>query len=346
MQCYFKKYTLHFKKPGGTSRGVLHHKDTYFIFLKQGDNIAVGECNRFAGLSCDDREGYEQKLQEVCNRLPNEKEALLIELSEWPSIYFGVETVLKDWHNNCQRIIFPEVISENGFSIPVNGLIWMGSKDDMLQQIKSKLSEGYTSVKLKIGAIDFNTELNLIQFIRQQFNANEVEIRLDANGAFSFGEAKEKLKQLSEYDISYIEQPIRAGQWQEMAAIAENSLIAIALDEELIGINTQHEREKLIKCIQPQLLILKHALIGGFSAADAWKKLIVENGGDWVITSALESNIGLNAIAQYTALEKSEYVQGLGTGQLFTNNFPSPYNVDHNGLHYHPQQQWDLSALL
>ncbi|MBS1765294.1 MAG: o-succinylbenzoate synthase [Bacteroidetes bacterium] len=346
MDCFYKKYTLHFKQPGGTSRGVLHDKDTYFIFLKDDEKIAIGECNRFAKLSYDDREGYEAKLEEICYRLPSERESVLNDLSEWPSVYFGVETVLKDWNNNGKRIIFPEVISENGFSIPVNGLIWMGTKEVMQQQIITKLHEGFTSIKIKIGAIDFETELSLIKFIRQQFNDTEVEIRLDANGAFSADDVKEKIKRLSEHGISYIEQPIKAGQWELMAAIAENTPIAIALDEELIGINTKAEREKLIRCIQPQILILKHALIGGFQAADEWKKEVERIGGTWVITSALESNIGLNAIAQYTAKGWSDYAQGLGTGKLFTNNFQSPYSVDKNGLHYHTNINWNLSALL
>lgn len=346
MNCYFKKYKLHFKRSGGTSRGVLHDKDTYFIVLRNSDDIAIGECNLFTGLSYDNRAGYEEKLQEVCNRLPDERENVLNDLVEWPSIYFGVETVLKDWENGCKQIIFPEVIAEKGFSIPVNGLIWMDRKEEMLQQIIEKLKGGFASIKLKIGAIDFETELSLIQFVRKQFTAQETEIRLDANGSFTLDEAKEKLKVLSEYQISYIEQPIKSGQWQEMAVLTENSPIDIALDEELIGINSQPEREKLIKCIQPQILILKHALIGGFHAADAWKKLIERIGGSWVITSALESNIGLNAVAQYTALGWSKYVQGLGTGQLFTNNIPSPYTTDAAGLHYQINGKWDFSNLL
>ena len=348
MNCYFKKYALKFKQPGGTSRGVLYEKETYFIFLQNEEKTAIGKCNRFTKLSYDDRPNYEAKLAEICSRLPDEMEAVLQELTEWPSIFFGIEMLLKDWGNGGNRIIFPEAINENGFTIPTNGLIWMGSKESMLQQIKLKLDSNFKSIKLKIGAIDFDTELELLQYIRKQFSVDEVEIRLDANGAFTFQEAKEKIKQLSDYGISYIEQPLQAGQWQEMAALCNNSPIKIALDEELIGIQNTSKRKELIETIQPQILILKHALIGGFYAADEWKKLIKNYGGSgtWVITSALESNIGLNAIAQYTALECSKYAQGLGTGQLFTNNCPAPYSVDANGLHYHKNQKWDLSALL
>lgn len=345
MRCSFTRFTLHFKRPAGTSRGILHDKETYFLMLNDGSRTAYGECNRFRGLSYDDRDGYDEKLAEVCKRLPADRDDVLIGLSEWPSIMFGVETVLKDIENGSRQIIFPESVSGNGFSIPTNGLIWMGSKEEMIHQISGKLKEGYTSIKLKIGAIDFETELALMRFIRQQFTRDEVEIRTDANGAFSPAEALEKLKRISEFEVNYIEQPIRAGQWQEMAALAEASPVPIALDEELTGITTTEKRRALMDTIAPQMLILKPALIGGFRAADEWMSLIEDRGGQWVITSALESNVGLNAIAQYTATKSPSLPQGLGTGQLYTNNFPSPYSVDAKGLHYHQDKNWDLSTI-
>lgn len=346
MECFFKKYTLHFKKPGGTSRGVLRDKDTFFIFLKDKNKIAIGECNRFAGLSFDDWEGFEQQLKKVCLLLPNQMEEMLAELTNWPAIRFGVETLLKDWENGGCRIIFPESMPESGFTVPINGLIWMGPEEEMKKQIILKLRAGYTSIKLKIGAIDFQSELDLLKYIRKQFTSEEVEIRVDANGAFTFGEAKEKLEKIAPYEISYIEQPIKAGRWQEMAALCETTPIKIALDEELIGIIDSAQKEKLIETIKPQLLVLKPALVGGFSESDTWKKLIRKAGGDWVITSALESNIGLNAIAQYAAKDSSGYAQGLGTGQLYTNNIPSPFTVDAQGLHYHKNKGWDFSFIL
>lgn len=346
MHCHFKKYILHFKKPGGTSRGVLHDKETYFLFAEKNGRIAIGECNRFTRLSYDDRPGYEEKLQEVCRQLENHEENILPELSEWPSIQFGVETLLKDLKNGCNQIIYPEAFLRKQFSVPINGLIWMGKREEMYRQIVQKLEEGFTSVKLKIGAIDFEAELELIRFIRRQFSQKEVEIRLDANGAFQFEEAKEKLNTLSVLDISYIEQPIRAGQWQEMAALCESSPIKIALDEELIGKIHREDKEKMIATVLPKFLILKPALIGGFNGSDEWKALIKKYQGDWIITSALESNIGLNAIAQYSAKDAPTAAQGLGTGQLFTNNIPSPYSVNADGLHYHSNKNWDFSALL
>lgn len=345
MKCDFKKYTLQFKKPGGTSRGILYNKDTYILRVKDGMHTAYGECNLFKKLSYDDREGYEDELAGACRLLPREKERLPAALADWPSIQFGVETVLKDLANGCRQVIFPESIVDGGFTIPINGLIWMGSKEEMKARLVTKLEAGYTSVKLKIGAIDFETELALLRDIRQQFSPDEVEIRVDANGAFGFEEAKEKIKRISDYAVHYIEQPIKAGQWQEMAALAADSPVAIALDEELIGIRTTEQRKKLIDTIIPQVLILKPALIGGFGACEEWERLIGDRGGEWIITSALESNIGLNAIAQYTAGKHPEAAQGLGTGQLFTNNFPSPYTVDAKGLRYRHSKNWDFSAL-
>lgn len=345
MDCSFQKYSLLFRRPGGTSRGVLHTKDTYIVTMRKDGKIALGECNLFKGLSYDDRPDYEDKLQEICRRIPEEGENLLSELSNWPSIRFGMEMMLLDWQNDCKQEIFPQVIGDEGFSIPINGLIWMGPHDYMMEQVTTKLSEGYTSIKLKVGAIDFQSELELIRYIRREFSADEVEIRLDANGAFTPTEAKEKLDRLAKYGIHYIEQPIRAGQWQETARLVEDSPIKIALDEELIGINTANRQRELIETIRPAILILKPALLGGFKACDDWTALLEDIGGYRIITSALESNIGLNAIAQYAALTASPHAYGLGTGMLYSNNFPSPYHVDAQGLHYRRDQTWDFSSL-
>lgn len=346
MHCHYKKYTLNFIKPGGTSRGVLKTKDTYFIFLEENGKTAIGECNRFINLSYDDKDNYEEILNKVCRDLPEKKEAILTELREWPSIYFGVEMLLKDWRNGSQRILFPEVFKNGAFSVPINGLIWMGEDSDMREQIDKKLAEGCNSIKLKIGALDFERELALIQYIRKKHNKEEVEIRLDANGAYSYEEALEKLAILEKYGINYIEQPIAKGDWESMHKLIKNTSIKIALDEELIGIINETERQELIDTIQPDLLILKPALIGGFSGSEDWKKRIRENGGDWIVTSALESNIGLNAIAQYVAKDSSDFSQGLGTGQLFSNNFPSPYEVKNNHIYYKKDQDWNLTKLI
>lgn len=345
MTIHFRKYTLQFKQPGGTSRGILRSKDTYILIAADGERRAYGEAALFRGLSADDRPNYEEVLGECCGRLLVEGRKVLQEYSEWPSVVFGCETLLFDVQNGFRQVIFPKAFSEAGFTVRSNGLVWMGTKSFMLEQIKQKLNEGFTSIKLKIGAIDFETEIELIRFIRKQFSTSEVEVRLDANGAFTAENALSYLHQLSAFGISYVEQPIKAGQWQEMARIIEQSPVPIALDEELIGHYSIASKRKLMETLQPHLIVLKPALAGGFEACDDWKKLAGEMGGDWVITSALESNIGLNAIAQYAAAEPGNYAQGLGTGMLFTNNFGSPYTFDANGLHYHQQSAWNFEAL-
>lgn len=344
MKIEVKKYQLHFRRPGGTSRGVLHTKDTYILIADDGKQQAFGEAALFRGLSADDRPEYDAVLTGCCNRLLTEGSSILSEYTEWPSIVFGCETLLRDIRNGCNQIIFPEAFTNGGFSVPANGLIWMGTPDFMMEQIKEKLNAGFTSIKLKIG-VRFEDELQIIRFIRQQFSAAEVEIRLDANGAFSPDDALDYLEQLAAFNISYIEQPIKAGQWQEMARLVQSSPVPIALDEELIGVFLNDTKRSLIETIRPHLIVLKPALIGGFTACDEWKQLVRCIGGEWVITSSLESNIGLNAIAQYAAAAPGNYAQGLGTGMLFTNNFDSPYTFDANGLHYHPERNWNFDLL-
>ena len=342
MRAYFKKYILHFKRPGGTSRGVLHTKETYFLFLEDGHKKGVGECGLFRGLSADDRLDYEEKMQWVCNNIHLGKEALLKQVYDLPSIQFGVEQVFLSLKSEDMFQLFPSDFTKGKAAIPINGLIWMGSEDFMKEQIAQKLEEGFTTLKLKIGAIDFETELRLLKSIRKQFTSDEVEIRVDANGAFSPKEVLEKLKRLSEYQLHSIEQPIKAGHWEEMAELCTETPLPIALDEELIGIFNLPEKEKLLSTIQPQYIILKPSLIGGFSGSNEWIALAEKYNIDWWITSALESNIGLNAIAQYTYSLNINMPQGLGTGGLFTNNIDSPSEVHKGYLHYNPQKQWNL----
>ena len=342
MRAYFKKYILHFKRPGGTSRGVLHTKETYFLFLEDGLKKSVGECGLFRGLSADDRPDYEEKLQWVCNNIHLGKEALLKQVYDLPSIQFGVEQAFLSLQSEDMFQLFPSDFTKRKAAIPINGLIWMGSEDFMKEQIAQKLEEGFTTLKLKIGAIDFETELRLLKSIRKQFTSEEVEIRVDANGAFSPNKALEKLKRLSEHELHSIEQPIKVGQWKEMAELCAETPLPIALDEELIGIFNLPEKEKLLSTIQPQYIILKPSLIGGLSGSNEWIALADKYSIGWWITSALESNIGLNAIAQYTYSLNINMPQGLGTGGLFTNNIDSPLEVHSGYLHYNPQKQWNL----
>jgi L-alanine-DL-glutamate epimerase-like enolase superfamily enzyme len=296
-------------------------------------------------LSIDDRPDYEEKLAEVCKRLPREKEAVLSELPEWPSIYFGVEMVLKDWESNGDHILFNSDFTEGKTGIVINGLIWMGSKESMIAQIKDKLEQGFTCLKMKIGAIDFESELEILQLIRNQFSPEQIELRVDANGAFLVKEALEKLKRLSVFDIHSIEQPVRAGQISEMAELIEKSPIPVALDEELIGVIDLESKRKLLELLHPPFIILKPTLVGGFAGSQKWINLIEGQGGNWWITSALESNIGLNAIAQFTSTKNNSLPQGLGTGQLYSNNFDSPLKIHQGKLFVDKTIKWDFSNL-
>lgn len=346
-QCSFKKYALKFITPGGTSRGVLTEKETYILIGKDNATgyVAYGECGLFRGLSSDDRPGYEQILKEICERLPVEKAEVLKDLQAWPSIYFGVETLLRDMEAGSQHILFAGAFSKGIEGITINGLIWMSDESSMRSQVKSKIEQGFACIKMKIGAIDFESELSVLKSIRQEFSHKDISIRVDANGAFQPKAALEKLFRLSIYDIHSIEQPIAAKQWQEMARLVEQSPIPIALDEELIGIYEPDQKEEMLATINPPYLIFKPSLIGGFDGTTEWKDLIEARGGQWWITSALESNIGLNAIAQFTAFQGNPLPQGLGTGALYSNNFSSPLFIDNGKLYLSPDKQWNFSNL-
>lgn len=343
----FKKYILQFKLPGGTSRGVLHTKETYFLKIIDDQNTGIGECAVFKGLSADDRPDYEEKLQWLCDHIYLDNAFLLNELIEFPSIQFGLEQALLSFKSKDAFELFPSGFTNGNDSIAINGLIWMGDRFFMQKQIKEKLKAGFTTIKLKIGAIDFYTELDLLKSIRNDFPANEIELRVDANGAFHPNEALEKLKQLSEFQLHSIEQPIKAGQWEKMEDLCKKTPLAIALDEELIGVFKRSDKERMLQRINPQYIILKPSLIGGFQGTDEWIELANKYGIDWWITSALESNIGLNAIAQYTYIQQNKLPQGLGTGGLFTNNSISPLTVKNGALFYDVKDKngWDISIL-
>ena len=348
LQATFQKYTLQFKQPSGTSRGVLRTKDSWFIFLQNTDNptiIGIGECGLLKGLSADDVPEYEVKVAEVCKHINNYEYWLSEGLRTFPSIHFGVEIALKDLASKGSKILFPSDFTEKEMPVPINGLIWMGQKSFMFDQIKTKLAAGFDCIKLKIGAIDFAAELDLLKYIRQQFSAQDIEIRVDANGAFSPQNALEKLKRLSEFDLHSIEQPIKQGQLQAMAELCEKTPLPIALDEELIGIFTSTEKRKVIETIRPQYLIFKPSFIGGYSGTQEWIDLCTEFDTPWWMTSALESNIGLNAIAQWTATLDNPMPQGLGTGQLYTNNIDSPLTVENGSIYYNNDGIWDLSNI-
>ena len=345
IQASYKKYILNFKQPSGTSRGILRTKETFFIFLKKENNTGIGECGLFRGLSADDVPHYEEKLQWVCNNIALGLEKLLAQLITFPSIQFGLEQAFLSLYSTNGFDLFPSKFTKSKATIPINGLIWMGDKTFMKKQITAKLKTGFTTIKLKIGAIDFDTELQLLKSIRNEFSKNEIELRVDANGAFSPDNALQKLEQLAQYELHSIEQPIKANQWEAMAKLCATTPLPIALDEELIGVFEHAKKQELLEKIKPQYIILKPSLVGGMGGSNQWIALAEKQHIGWWITSALESNIGLNAIAQYTYQLGVSMPQGLGTGGLFTNNFDSPLEVKSGTLQYNNLLTWDLTKL-
>ena len=345
MKASYKKYILNFKQASGTSRGVLKTKETYFLILNSEEKQGIGECGLFRGLSVDDTPYYEEKLQWLCKNIHLDFNFLLNELQAYPSIQFGLEMAFKSLQSNNPFELFSSKFTESADSISINGLIWMGSEAFMKQQIQDKIEAGFNCIKMKIGAIDFQTEINLLKSIRKEFTSKDIELRVDANGAFSTSKALEKLKILSDLEIHSIEQPIKQGQIQEMAKLCEETPLPIALDEELIGVFSVTEKQKLLQTIKPHYIILKPSLIGGFKGTDEWIAIATQNQIDWWVTSALESNIGLNAIAQYTYTKQSKMPQGLGTGGLFTNNFDCPLQVKNGTLQYNNKIHWKFNLV-
>ena len=343
MKAHYKKHILEFKTPSGTSRGILKTKEAWFIVLEDKGSHGFGECGMLRGLSIDDRPDFEQTLQWVCENIHLGVQHLYAALTEFPSIQMGLEIAFKSLAAHDPFQIYPSAFTKGEASIAINGLIWMGDKDFMSKQISSKLKEGFSCIKMKIGAINFDTELALLKSIRQEFSASEIEIRVDANGAFDPKNALEKLKQLSDLDLHSIEQPIAVKQWDQMAYLCEKSPLDIALDEELIGVFSNQDKQALLQHIKPQYIILKPSFIGGFKGSDSWIELSQANNVQWWITSALESNVGLNAISQYTFTKNSTLPQGLGTGSLYTNNIVSALQITKGTLCYNPTKKWNFN---
>lgn len=345
MKATYKKYILNFKRPSGTSRGVMNEKETWFIILEENGKKGIGECGILRGLSADDRPDYEEKLQWTCQNIHLGKDQLWEALLEFPSIQFGVEMAFQSLASENPFLLFPSEFTEGKKNIDINGLIWMGDEGFMKEQIEEKLAQGFHCVKLKIGAIDFQKELDLLHFIRQNYDENTIEIRVDANGAFSEDLALNKLNQLAGYKLHSIEQPIAKNHTDTMAELCKNTPIPIALDEELIGVFTHEEKEQLLQKIKPQYIILKPSFVGGFRGTKEWIDLAKKHNIGWWITSALESNVGLNAITQWTFLQQNSMPQGLGTGGLYTNNFDSPLEVKNGKLEFNPKVSWKIDSL-
>ncbi|MDO4224601.1 MAG: o-succinylbenzoate synthase [Bergeyella zoohelcum] len=330
MTATYERYILNFKRPSGTSRGVLNTKETFILRISENEKTSIGECALFRGLSYDDVPEYEEKLQWLCDNINEDRTILEKQLRHFPSIWFGYEQAMLNlkWGKS---IYFPSPFTEGKDTIKINGLIWMGDVAFMEEQIQDKLSQGFDCIKLKIG-VNWQEEYKILKELRKKFKKDELELRVDANGAFSFSEAQGVLAQLSELEIHSIEQPIKAKNTHLMQQLCVETPTPIALDEELIGIVDFHKKQELLEEIRPQYIILKPSLVGGFSGTDEWISIAENLNIGWWITSALESNIGLNAIAQYTYTKQNPMPQGLGTGGLFTNNFTTNLQLENDRL--------------
>jgi o-succinylbenzoate synthase len=348
----YLKRNLIFRFDAGTSRGVLKTRAVYWIKCwNTSDQTVVGwgEAAPLVGLSPDYRVDFEQRLQEQLEEAekqswPKTEDELLLLIQDLipfdlPSIRFGLETAVLDLLNSGQKRIFPNRFFDDQLPIPINGLIWMGDRDFMLRQIDQKLEEGFDCIKMKIGAIDFEQELELLGYIRERVTPEKMVLRVDANGAFSVQEAFSKLERLAAYSLHSIEQPINAGQWQAMRDLCQATPLPIALDEELIGVK---EKAELLDAIFPQHIILKPTLVGGILETREWIRLAEERGIGWWMTSALESNIGLNAISQLASSLHPSIPQGLGTGKLYHNNLDSPLQVHSRQIHYNTNIPWEV----
>ncbi len=344
----YKKHVIIFKQPAGTSRGILTKKDVFFLKLVDTENASktgIGEIAPIPGLSPDAVPDLEKKIQNLVRKINDGEKILENEFSGFPALSFAYETALNGINSSSPVLLFPSEFTSNKKGIPINGLIWMGTKESMLTQVEEKIAAGFTCLKLKIGAIDFDVELDILRSIRKRFSVNELEIRVDANGAFSPKNALKKLEQLAAFHLHSIEQPIKQGQFEAMQKLCNQTPFPIALDEELIGVEKYAEKEKLLDYIQPQYIILKPTLLGGFKASEEWIDLAKQRKIGWWVTSALESNIGLNAIAQWTATLGTSNFQGLGTGALYTNNIESPLYISNGNLFYAADKNWNLESI-
>ena len=326
---------LHFLQPAGTSRGVYNTRLSFYLKLtsdEQPDVVGVGECATLPDLSCDAMppNEYERKLRTFCDEYERTGVIDYEAMRAYPSMLFGLETAVAQFNAKGSLNFFNTPFGRGEEGIPINGLVWMGTFEEMFERLEAKLKAGFRCIKIKIGAIDFDRELQLIRHIRSTFSRNNVELRVDANGGFTPKEALSRMEALVQYDIHSIEQPIKQHQWTEMARLCAATPLPIGLDEELIGVNERQKKIELLDTIRPQYIVLKPSLHGGMAGTEEWIQLARErNIGSW-ITSALESNVGLNAIAQLTANiygSNIRHAQGLGTGQLFADNIEMPLKV-------------------
>ena len=348
----YQRRALHFNFPARTSRGALTEHIAYYLELRDqraSGRVGWGEAAPLAGLSPDYGPDFEAQVQQLC-QLVNQRRFLypedvqLLELvsAAQPALRFALETAVLDLAQGGRHQLYTNAFSQGQAGIPINGLVWMGDAAFMREQIRQKLAAGYSCLKVKIGSLDFATELALLAEIRAEAGPDKLVLRVDANGAFSPADALGKLDQLARFEVHSIEQPVAAGQWAALAEVCRHSPVPVALDEELIGLTDPARQEALLAAVQPQYLVLKPTLLGGHAATRRWIALAEAHGLGWWITSALESNIGLSAVAQLTGeYDVAGFAQGLGTGQLYHNNVAAPLRIAHGVLHYDPAGRWE-----
>lgn len=346
LKASWKKLKLQFRFLAKTSRDELNTKSVYFLKLQdQNGRKGIGECSFIPGLSLEQSNDYENHLNDLCKK-PQEFISEPDLLTTLPSLRFGLESALKDLDTKGNITYFDNCFSRGEQGIPINGLVWMGSKREMFDRVRTKINEGYKCVKLKIGGIDWSDELEILKYIRSHYSKEDIQIRVDANGAFERKNVHSRLEALSKLNIHSIEQPIKVGQFELLQELCLNSEIPIALDEELIALTDKKSRKELLEVVKPQYLVLKPSLLGGWKSCEDWIDLAESAGADFWITSALESNVGLSAIAQWTAeLKPGHIYQGLGTGQLYSNNLPSPLYIENGKLFSDPNRAWDLTLI-
>lgn len=362
IQASFKKSTFHFNFRAKTSRGTMSEKDSWFIILEDSKSpgvIGIGEAGPLPGLSPELDGDFEKRVEDAVqgfneanisidqipvslDKIAKWISSVIMDLDSASSLLFAFETALLDLKLGGERLIFSNEF-QRGKSIDINGLIWMGGMDQMLQQIEIKIQEGFNCLKLKVGGIDFERECDILQYVRRKYFKQDIQLRLDANGALKPDEALYKLHELSKFKIHSIEQPIKAGS-KVMAELCRNSPIPVALDEELIGKNHLSDKEELLRSLNPKFIILKPSLHGGLAGCSEWIDVAERQKIGWWITSALESNIGLNAIAQFTANYSNPLHQGLGTGKIYSDNFESPLVVEKGKLRYSRDLKWSIEV--
>ena len=347
----FCEREFHFKFNAGTSRGVLTSKNSTFLKIWKQDiaGFGLGEASPLQGLSKEFGSDLKREINEILLNLNSNSKSFDDFVNKdrmaSSSSKFAIESAILNLESKEEGEIYDSPFFHEELAIPINGLVWMGSPDFMGVQIKEKLDQGYDCIKIKIGAIELEEELNLIRSIRERYNKDEMRIRVDANGAFTYDESLVVLEKLNDLDVHSIEQPIAAGNWLEMSKLCRAEICHIALDEELIGIRTKDQKIKLLDTIKPQYIVLKPGLHGGLFETSEWIAMAEERNIRWWITSALESNIGLNAIAQFTSRYPIKTHQGLGTGQLYKNNIPSPLEIGKGMIRYVKNQKWNFENL-